>query len=233
MDQTKEAIEVSVEQAASILGTTSRTVLNYISLKQIKATKVGKSWFIDRASLEYFAGEKKKGHYEVNSKEYPRRSRRSDAKNVTALACYRLSVEAFSMPVWQSSEGATYSQRLIDIKFKVLEHLGAGYYSFGTSKRQHYDIARGLIGSAVALLYSDKTASDMWKEDLYFLENDLLMAFTCLLRKIERMGHRDNRRDYGKLTPPIIKAIQEQQLQIEALKSWACSREDKPEQFCN
>lgn len=196
MDQTKEAIEVSVEQAASILGTTSRTVLNYISLKQIKATKVGKSWFIDRASLESFAGEKKKGHVEVDNKEYPRRSRRSDAKNVTALACYRLSVEAFSMPVWEPSESNPYSHRLLEIKFKVLEHLGAGYYSFGSGKRQHYDIARGLVGSSVALIYSDRASADTWKEDLYFLENDLLMAFTCLLRKIERMGHRDNRRDY-------------------------------------
>ena len=189
-------IEVSVEQAASILGTTSRTVLNYIGSKQIKATKVGKSWFVDSASLESFAGEKKRGCTDSGDKEYPRRSRRSDAKNVTALACYRLSIEAFSMPMWNSPESIQYTQRLSDIKFKVLEHLGAGYYSFGASKRQHYDSARGLIGSAVALLYSDKAVSDKWKDDLYFLENDLLMAFTCLLRKIERMGHRDTRRDY-------------------------------------
>ena len=46
--------EASVDEASQVLGVTPRSVINYINTKQIQAIKVGKSWFINRASLEAF-----------------------------------------------------------------------------------------------------------------------------------------------------------------------------------
>jgi len=46
--------EASVDEASQVLDVTPRTVINYINSKEIEATKVGKSWFINRASLEAF-----------------------------------------------------------------------------------------------------------------------------------------------------------------------------------
>lgn len=47
--------EVSVGDASHFLGVSTRSVLNYIKSKEIEALKVGKSWFINKASLEAFS----------------------------------------------------------------------------------------------------------------------------------------------------------------------------------
>lgn len=47
-------VEVSVTDAAQILQVTERTVLNFIREKRIIAVKVGKSWFVDQASIMAF-----------------------------------------------------------------------------------------------------------------------------------------------------------------------------------
>jgi len=44
--------EISATVAAQILGVSERTVLNFIRQKQLRAIKVGKSWFVEKASVE-------------------------------------------------------------------------------------------------------------------------------------------------------------------------------------
>lgn len=51
----KKEIDLTVQEAAKRLGVTSRSILNYINSKEIEAIKVGKSWFIRRASLDSFS----------------------------------------------------------------------------------------------------------------------------------------------------------------------------------
>lgn len=46
--------EISVAEAALLLDVTERTVLNLIKSKKVRAVKVGKRWFVDRASLVAF-----------------------------------------------------------------------------------------------------------------------------------------------------------------------------------
>ena len=46
--------EISATVAAQILGVSERTVLNFIRQKQIRAVKVGKSWFVQKDSVEAF-----------------------------------------------------------------------------------------------------------------------------------------------------------------------------------
>ena len=46
--------EISATVAAQILGVSERTVLNFIRQKQLRAVKVGKSWFVQKDSVEAF-----------------------------------------------------------------------------------------------------------------------------------------------------------------------------------
>ena len=71
--------------------------------------------------------------------------------NPENLACFRLVVAAFEMPLWQSSGRLKAS--LQEIELGVIKALGAGYYSFGHRKRDYYNQARAELGAALALLY--------------------------------------------------------------------------------
>jgi len=232
-----ETVEVNVDQAATLLGTSERMVLNYIKARQIKASKVGKRWFVDRESLEHFRQTGGRGtrafpltvdeglrqtagapaassppHSEHSAKEAEgtaggersarQRRRHGTNKNVKDLACYKLALSAFRRPLWQGEEGNPYAQRLTSLRLQILEHLGAGYYSFGSGKHHHYNCARGLVGSALALIYSNDEVMGRFADDVAYLEQELLVAFGSLLRKIERLGRREphsyrQERDYG------------------------------------
>ena len=216
MDNLKEiesSQEMGVEEASNLLGVSERTMLNYIKLKQIKAVKVGKRWFIDRISCEAFGKGKTKivTPSEKNTKEntiqqaipptkeatnlsstpYPSLGNKQERKTIKSLACYRLALTTFKMPMWQISDNNPYTQQLTTFRYQILEHLGAGYCSFGTGKRHHYDQSRGIIGSVLALIYSDEKVATLFEKDLSFLENDLLLAFTSLIRKIEKCTRRE------------------------------------------
>lgn len=51
----KRFLEVNVKVASQMLRVTERSVLNYLRDHRIKGTKVGKEWFVDKASIEAFA----------------------------------------------------------------------------------------------------------------------------------------------------------------------------------
>lgn len=51
----KRYMEVNVKVASQMLRVTERSVLNYLRDHRIKGTKVGKEWFVDKASIESFA----------------------------------------------------------------------------------------------------------------------------------------------------------------------------------
>jgi excisionase family DNA binding protein len=207
--------EIGVDEASILLGVSERTMLNYIKLKQIKAVKVGKRWFIDRISCEKFGKGKTKVVIltEKNTKEkeneipqtspsakettehsptsYSSLGNKQERKTIKSLACYRLALTAFKMPMWQISNSNPYSTQLTQFRYKILEHLGAGYCSFGAAKRHHYDQSRGVIGSVLAIIYSDEKLATLFEKDLSFLENELLLAFTSLIRKIEKCNRRE------------------------------------------
>jgi excisionase family DNA binding protein len=214
--QPQSQLEVSVDTAAKSLGVSERMVLNYIKARQIKALRVGKRWFVDLASLEAFRqasglterepqaisetseiseiSETLPKLPEATGSEHPPRPRRaSSGKNLDGLACYRLCLEAFRMPMWGEADKLRYGHRLRDLQGAILEQLGSGFYSYGAEKRAYYDRSRGLIGAALALVYSDPDARLRWASDVAFLEGDVLPAFASLIKKIERGQDRDGR----------------------------------------
>lgn len=215
--KTAAQLEVSVDQASKILGVSERMVLNYIKAKRIKALRVGKRWFVDQVSLEAFrqeSGLAKRSEAAISAtseiseisepvvaKTSPpppaanksRAESKPAGKSLDRLACFRLCVEAFQMPMWTEANQLRFAQRLRDLQAAILEQLGAGYYAYGADKRGHYDRSRSLIGSALALVYSDTEARRHWASDIAFLERDVLPAFAALIKKIERGQYRQSR----------------------------------------
>lgn len=63
---TKKTSEMSVEEAATHLAVTPRSVINYIKAREIEAIKVGKAWHINLASLDAF---KQRYGFESNHSE--------------------------------------------------------------------------------------------------------------------------------------------------------------------
>ena len=46
--------DMSVLEVSELLGVTPRSVINYVKSKEIEGIKVGKSWFLKRASVDSF-----------------------------------------------------------------------------------------------------------------------------------------------------------------------------------
>ena len=194
--------EISVEEAAEHLQVSSRMIRTYLQEKKIQGIKVGRQWFIDLASLEAFG--KKSGFEVPEEKAAPREglaepasdrpTRSSERSRLTHLACYRLCLEAFQMPLWKAAE-EPLGPRLRALRSDIVEALGAGYYSFGRAKIEWYSQARGLLGAGLGLLYSEEDYFKTYGPEITFIETKLMPAFSALLRKLER-GDRPSQRSW-------------------------------------
>ena len=89
------------------------------------------------------------------------------------------------MPLWKQNSGVLTKQ-LKEIEDNVIKALGAGYYSYGAKKAYYYSEARAQIGSAVALVYRDKTVLSDWQKDIEFVEFKLIPALSSLIKRMER-----------------------------------------------
>lgn len=194
--KTKSPVQVSVTEAARMLGISSRSVLNYIKGREIAAIKVGKKWHVERASVEVF----KQTHgfaenFDAEVKEEDSSSERkegavSKSQTLASLRCYQICKTAFEMPKWNPVKVSDprLHDRLVLLRNTALESLGAGYYSFhSASKARHYEQSRNAVGAILAQLQvgPDKFVG-AWREEIDYLEKELLPAYSSLIKKIER-----------------------------------------------
>jgi excisionase family DNA binding protein len=215
----KNNIELSVKEASEMLGVTTRSILNYIKAKEIMAVKVGKSWFIKEPSLISFSKKYKLGDsvdpQEKAEKQGPTENSLSGSsemkknkpfirKNpkkkqyiINTLKLYEIATQAFSMKKWQELEKIKVNelslpmQRIRTLKLDALELVGAGYYSFNKKeKRNLYNQSREKIGAILALLYIDLKVKELWSDEVYFIENQLLAAYSSLIRKMEKTNEK-------------------------------------------
>lgn len=192
-------IELTVKEAANSIDVSTRSILNYIKSKEIEAVKVGKRWFIKEPSLRSFA--KRYG-----LKQDLTRSMADDKENVenrlpknkhiiASLRLYTISQKAFSLGQWininDKSKLTILETRLITLKLESVELIGAGYLSFNTlEKRDLYSRSRQKIGALLALLYSDENMQKKWSEEIRFIEEELLSAYSALIRKMETISEK-------------------------------------------
>lgn len=210
----KKQIELNPQDAASRIGVSPRTILNFITQKRFEAVKVGREWFIDEASFVSFC--QRYGYaYEQNnssvaedkigeilsepSNAIPKESTAAKEvskgmKGLESLRSYQLLCEALQN-IMQHLDTMRAKQiearRCFDSVLKALEDLGAGYYAFGfEDKSRHYRRARSYLGAALALKPFLIEISTPIKSFFEFLETRVIPSITALLRKIESKQQR-------------------------------------------
>lgn len=197
--------ELTVEEASRALGVTPRSIINYIRAKEFEAIKVGKSWFISRPSFDVF-----KQRYGFSSEvspsavkpvpdgpessqvisESPAHRTESGKKRkvypVHALRLFQLAKE-----VLQGMEGKSFSpeldSKILSLKMEALELLGAGFYAYeAKNKKALYNRSREKVGGILSLIYFNHDFKNKVPEEINRIEEDLLPAYSSLIRRIEK-----------------------------------------------
>jgi excisionase family DNA binding protein len=185
-----QPVEISPEDAATLLGVHPRTIRNLIKRQQVKATKVSGRWYIDKASVEAARDSR------IVATTHPAPSTVVNAptpqRGPRALAPYRLSCHAFEQFNWTLDIPEATALRVGQLKLAVLEHFGAGFYSYGHEKRHRYIAARSALGAIVGLLDPYQSQADVGRI-VSFLETECIGATASLIRKIER--EKDRKKD--------------------------------------
>lgn len=203
--------EMSVVEAATLLGVTSRSVLNYIKSKEIEAIKVGKAWHIKRPSVEAFSsryGLYKKEADEPNIQEVPEKINVSlkthslgqpparqiadDRFTVKKLRAFSLTEEVLNSIDFE----ATFTDP--DLKIEIRDRLnsciallGAGYYSFEIAdKISLYGKARENLGAVIALMYYHLNKDTNGLQIIAELESKLLPAYSSLIKRLDKKRER-------------------------------------------
>jgi hypothetical protein len=194
-------VEVDVKFAARHLGTTPRTVINYLKSRQLEGEKVGKEWHIRTESLfrlrprmaslkevvlpavenpkskSQFEKEKRKAGSGANwsltkAKRHPMKLR--------SFAHLKEAVDLLNRDRTElSDQDAEFLQNALE---EIGDDLGAGYYSFGPMKRKLYLRARIRAGRVVS------------RSILYESPQGMIMAFCQLADSISFLCRNLDRR---------------------------------------
>jgi len=200
------SLEITVEQAAALLGVTPRSIINYIRLKEIEALKVGKSWFINRISLEAFQQRyglsprpgiesapeiEKDAEVEIEAETEPatRRERRATypVHGLRLFQIMRDTLARLDAHNWLPPDRPDLKRKLSELKFEALEYLGAGFYAYGAhNKAALYNRSREKVGGMLCLLYFHQSQGCPVPDDVAKIEEELMPAYSSLIRRIEK-----------------------------------------------
>jgi len=202
--------DLTVGQASELLGVTPRSIINYINAKEIEAVKVGKSWFIRRASLDSFSmrfgiGKDKMpdSSHEKSEKSFRKDSESSEkgsekgerSKKTFSVKNLRLFVKAkdiLGVLDFNNSETTTNTKnRLENLKLSAIELLGAGYYSYEPRNKMNlYNESRQKVGAILALSYFNLSDSGDYQKIIREIEDDLLPAYSALIKRMDRRNEK-------------------------------------------
>jgi len=191
--------DMTVTEAANVLGVTTRSVLNYIKAKEIEAIKVGKSWYIKKASLEAFSNrfgvrkeenldserEKKKNEFQKDVENAKNNEKKFSVKNLRLFIKASNILKGLNFMDTDSNENIKI--RLEELKLSAIELLGAGYYSFEPHHKMGlYSESRQKVGGILALTYYQVPENHDFKSITDEIENDLLPAYSALIKRMDR-----------------------------------------------
>jgi excisionase family DNA binding protein len=202
----KRRVEIGVEEASKLLGVSERMVRLYIDERRIRGLKVGRKWFIDLASVEYFLKSRSPALGPEGSSPAPllsevapevaevRQKLPRNHRDPRQLAPFRLLNQWIGQhdPILLGADPG-FSSRLKTLLSEALSEMGAGYFSFGSDKVFHYRRARGAIGGILGMIYSrqDDEISSLRPDDLQL---KVLPALSSLLRAMERKSSRSGKK---------------------------------------
>jgi excisionase family DNA binding protein len=134
--------QISPEEAATLHGVSTRTIRYLISDQKIRTKKVGRSWFVDHESVI---------SYRDKDAEQAQSSPQ-DKRDPKGIAAYQLFLDAVETPDLKPGE-IQLDSRVDDLKLRILEAQGAGFFSYGEEKRFPYQAARSMMGGILGFLY--------------------------------------------------------------------------------
>lgn len=198
--------DLTVGEASERLGVTPRSIINYINAKEIEAVKVGKTWFIRRASLDSFSvrfGIGKSVSSSTSIKEKAETNFPNDSENTEKEESSGKSFSVKNLRLFAKAkailgalefvqEGNTnLKERLEDLKLSAIELLGAGYYSFeAKNKKNLYNESRQKVGAILALFYFNFADSEASLKFVREIEDDLLPAYSALIKRMDRRNEK-------------------------------------------
>lgn len=191
--------ELNLSEACELLKVSEKTIRKYIKLRKISASKVGRVWYIDKASLIQFKENNTPDHQATEADSKPNIPAIPAGAAIHKLACYRLFLTALHQFDY-SKEPEDLIRFFSQQSRECLALLGAGYYAYGRTKKNFYEMARAAIGKIIAILASNPDLYLRHYKSAQFLENDVLPAFGSLMRKLEK-GHLDPHRSRGGSAP--------------------------------
>lgn len=131
------------------------------------------------------------------NKPFIRKNPKKKQYIINTLKLYEIATKAFAMKKWQELEKIKVNelslpmQRIRTLKLDALELVGAGHDSFDKKeKRNLYNQSREKIGAILAILYIDLKVKELWSDEVYFIENQLLAAYSSLIRKMEKTNEK-------------------------------------------
>jgi excisionase family DNA binding protein len=180
--------DISVVDAAEKLGVSSRSVLNYIKDKEISAVKVGKSWYINKASLDSFI---KRYKFDVSEIKSPINKYKDDIEKKYSVKELRLfkKIKELAPPNCfnELSLNEDVRIKINDLHLSAIELIGAGYYSFGAANKMHlYEKSREKMAGIIAILYGVKTQEDKIQILLNSIEEELLPVYSSLIKRMDK-----------------------------------------------
>ena len=184
--------DISVIDTAQKLGVSTRSVINYIKSKEIHAIKVGKAWYVNRASLDSFILK-----YKFSAKEITNRSPSCEVRKETStnkkysVKDLRLFLKLQElMPYGCLREIEINEEILVTVSrlhLDALKYIGSGYYSFGAeNKMQHYEKSREKIAGIIAILYGVSLANTKVSNLLNKIEDELLPVYSSLIKRMDK-----------------------------------------------
>lgn len=207
--------EMTVQDAANLIGVSPRTILNYLKTKEIEGIKVGKSWFLRVASVDAFCvrhgfrnertgevdfsaiSESKRGDAEIAE------NAENDAENTKPLNERKFSISKLRlfeklMSLFERYDGSRLfldneelSKRFLILKSECLEAMGAGYYSFNPKdKLRFYATSREKMGAILALCYCESAFVKSHPDFFNQVEDEILPAYSALIKRIDKKNER-------------------------------------------
>lgn len=161
--------EISVEEAARLLGLTGRSVINYLKSRQLEGRKVGKRWFVKTSSvlalrppntpladvkLPPLEDPRSRAQAEREGAKWRLQRELPATRGLLKLAAYGRVREAYRLfkAVAGEIEDERFREFIRGEWETISDDIGAGFYNFGPTKTKLYGRARIRAGRLVSRL---------------------------------------------------------------------------------
>lgn len=129
------------------------------------------------------------------SKSRQRKNKGEKSFSVKDLHAFKVATEVYLQldAITALVENTVIQEKMKGLYYEAMEYIGAGYYSFESyNKKQLYNKSREKVGGILSLIYAHQNEEfyNSPPEVIKKIEDDLLPAFSGLIRKMDRASRK-------------------------------------------